>query len=112
MYGGNAVHRNLLCLSYADVRGRIFLVDLEEKRPVAFWEYGGAGDAESMSEMQEMQEMQDMQGMQGMHYADAGGVAMDAHCGIYVADTRNDQVRHFTPFGKELAALGEKRAGN
>ena len=49
MYGGIAVSRNLFCLTYTHVRGRVFLVDLEEKTPVDFWEFhgpdGGYADA-------------------------------------------------------------------
>ncbi len=85
MYGGIAVTRNILCLAYSDVAGRVFLADLDEKRPVAFWEYVGTGGS----------------------YADAGGVAMAEDHTIYVADTRNDIVRSFSVFGKAVGTLGE-----
>jgi sugar lactone lactonase YvrE len=84
MYGGIAVTGNLLCLSYSDAGGRVFLVDLDEKRPVAFWGYVGMNGG----------------------YADAGGVAMAADHTIYVADTRNDMVRCFSVFGKAVGTLG------
>ncbi len=84
MYGGIAVTGNILALSHADVSGRVFLVDLEEKRPVAFWEYVGTDGG----------------------YADAGGIAMAPDHTIYVADTRNDIVRRFSVFGKPVGTLG------
>jgi len=84
MYGGIAVSRNLLCLAYTDGRGRIFLVDLEGRQPVDFWEYTGADGG----------------------YSDAGGVAIDESFAIHVADTHSDSVRRFTAFGKELEPLG------
>ncbi len=31
---------------------------------------------------------------------------MDAHWGIFVVDTANDLLRHFSPFGKELESFG------
>jgi sugar lactone lactonase YvrE len=83
MFGGIAVRKNLLCLAYADARGRVCLFDLDEARLMSFWEYGLETG-----------------------YADAGGVAMTADFAIYVADTRNDQVRVFTPFGIEVGRLG------
>jgi hypothetical protein len=83
MFGGIAVARNLLCLAYSEARGKVFLVDLDERRTVSFWEYG-----------------------QENGYADAGGVAMAPDFSLYVADTRNDLVRWFTPFGVEIGRLG------
>ena len=83
MYGGIAVTGNILCLAYSDVAGRVFLADLDEKRPVAFWEYVGTGGS----------------------YADAGGIAMAEDHSIYVADTRNDIVRSFSVFGKAVGTL-------
>ncbi len=85
MFGGIAVAKNLLCLAYSEVRGKIFLFDLDERRLVSFWEYGPEEQA---------------------GYADAGGVAMALDFSIYVADTRNDVVRCFTPFGKQVRQLG------
>jgi len=85
MFGGIAVVRNLLCLAHSDVRGKVFLIDLDERRPVSIWEYGPDGGG----------------------YADAGGVAMASDFMLYVADTGNDVVRCFTPFGKEVGRIGE-----
>lgn len=85
MYGGIAVSRNLLCLTSTDARGRVFLFDLEERRPLEFWHYGDAEEG----------------------YADAAGVAVDDTFTIYVADARNDRLRRFTAFGKELPSFGE-----
>ncbi|MCA8957304.1 MAG: NHL repeat-containing protein [Planctomycetes bacterium] len=85
MYGGIAVARNLLCLTYTTDRGRVFLVDVEDKRPVDFWEFGDGADG----------------------YADAGGVAIDESFTIYVADTHGERVRRFTAFGKALSSFGQ-----
>ena len=84
MYGGVAVLNNLLCVSYTDVRGKIVLVDLADRRPVAFFEWGG--DTHS--------------------YADAGGIAFDDKTTLFVADAENHVVRRFTIFGKEIGRLG------
>lgn len=85
MYGGIAVTGNILALSCSDVGGRVVLVDLDEKRPVAFWEYVGPDGG----------------------YADAGGIAVTADHTIWVADTRNDIVRGFSVFGTAVGTLGE-----
>lgn len=84
MLGGIAVSGNLLCLTHTDSRGSVFLIDLDEKRLVSRWSYKGPDGG----------------------YADAAGVAMDAAYKIFVADTRNDRVRRFSPFGKEYPCLG------
>lgn len=84
MFGGIAIAKNLLCVATSDARGRVFLVDLDERRPVSYWEYGPSDGG----------------------YSDAGGVAMASDFSIYLADTRNDVVRRFTPFGKEVGHLG------
>ncbi|MEM7204148.1 MAG: NHL repeat-containing protein [Planctomycetota bacterium] len=84
MFGGIAVAKNLLCIAHSDVRGKVFLVDLDERRLVSVWDYGPDDGG----------------------YADAGGVAMAPDFTIYVADTRNDLVRRFSPFGKEIGRLG------
>lgn len=85
MFGGIAVVKNLLCLAHSDARGKVFLIDLDERRPVSVWDYGPDGGG----------------------YADAGGVAMATDFMLYVADTGNDLVRCFTPFGKEVGQIGE-----
>ncbi len=41
-------------------------------------------------------------------YADANGVAIGEDFSIYVADTRNDTVRRFTPFGKQVETIGDR----
>jgi sugar lactone lactonase YvrE len=85
MFGGIAVARNLLCIAHAEARGKVLLVDLDERRLVSCWDYGPDDG-----------------------YADAGGVAMADDFSIFVADTRNDVVRRFSPFGKELARFGHR----
>ena len=85
MYGGIAVARNLLCLTYTAGSGRVFLIDLEECKPMDLWKISG----------------------EDRTYSDAGGVAIDASFTIYVADTHGDLVRRFTAFGKELEPLGK-----
>lgn len=85
MSGGLAVLRNLLCVSFTDARGRIVLVDLADRRPVAFFEWGGEASA----------------------YADAGGVAFDDKTTLFVADAENHVVRRFTIFGKEIGRIGQ-----
>ena len=84
MFGGIAIARNLLCLTYSEAKGKVFLVDLDERRLMSYWEYEGLSGG----------------------YADAGGVAMAGDFSIYVADTANDVVRCFTPFGKEIGQIG------
>ena len=84
MSGGLAIRGNLLCVSYSDARGKIILIDSNDRRPVSFFEWGG-GDA---------------------GFADAGGVAIDESLTIWVADAHNHCVRRFTPFGKQLGQLG------
>lgn len=84
MFGGIAVAGNLLCVSYTDARGKMFLVDLEDRRVVSRWGFEGPDGG----------------------YADAGGVAMDSAYNIFVADTANDMLRRFTAFGRELARIG------
>lgn len=93
MFGGIAVSGNLLCVSHTDVRGNVFLVDLEDLRVASRWSYAGPDGG----------------------YADAGGIAMDAAYNIFVADTANDVVRRFTAFGREIERLGvtpERGAGS
>lgn len=84
MFGGCAVAGNLLCVACSDARGRVILVDLEERRPVSRFDYTGPGGG----------------------YAEAAGIAMDGEHSIFVADPANHVVRRFTLFGKELGHLG------
>lgn len=85
MFGGIAVSGNLLCIGYTAARGHLFLVDLEDLQVVSHWNW---------------------EGDEG--YGDAGGVAMDRDYNIYVADTRNDVVRRFSPFGREGRVYGQR----
>jgi hypothetical protein len=82
---GVALRSNLLCMSWTGARGRVFLVDLDARRVVSFFEFSGPDGG----------------------YADAAGVALAPDWSILVADTRNDVVRRFTPFGKQVASYGE-----
>lgn len=86
MYGGIAVAGNLLCVASSDARGRVFLIDVEDKRLASRWTYRGDSDPGGFS--------------------DAGGVAMDAGYSIWIADARNDVVRCFSPFGRAVGCLG------
>lgn len=86
MFGGIAVAGNLLCVSYTDVRGKVFLVDLDDRRLVSRWSYEGPGGS----------------------YADAGGIAMDESFHVFVTDTANDMVRKFSAFGRELSQYGDR----
>lgn len=83
MFGGIAVAGNLLCVAYSAARGHLFLVDLEDQGVASHWTWAGS------------------------RYGDAGGVAMDRDYNIWVADTRNDVVRRFSPFGRSLGELGD-----
>ncbi|MBX3462999.1 MAG: NHL repeat-containing protein [Planctomycetes bacterium] len=84
MAGGVAVRANLLCVTWSAARGHVFLFDLEAARPMSAWTL--PGDARG--------------------YSDAAGVAMDEHFHLFVADPRNDRVRHFSAFGRHLGDLG------
>lgn len=86
MFGGIAILRNLLCVAHGDVHGEVFLVDLDERRVISRIVLR---DADS-------------------EFTDAGGVAVDAGGSVYVADTRNDVVRRFTAFGREVARYGQR----
>jgi hypothetical protein len=85
MFGGIAVAKNLLCIAHGHVHGKVFLVDLDERRLVSFWQFHGPEGK----------------------YADAGGIAVDGSFKVYVADTTNGVVRRFTAFGKELNQYGK-----
>ena len=45
MAGGVAVASNLLCVAWSGARGRVFLFDLEERRPMSFWDLTARGEA-------------------------------------------------------------------
>jgi hypothetical protein len=84
MSGGLAVRANLLCVSHSSARGRIHLFDLEARAPLSRWDLpAGPGG-----------------------YSDAAGMAMDERFHLFVADTQNGCVRHFSAFGRHLADFG------
>lgn len=84
MVGGIAVRGNLLCVTWSAARGHVFLFDVEAGQRVSSWTLpaGPAG------------------------YCDAGGVAMDEHYHLFVADPHNDRVRHYNAFGRHLGDFG------
>lgn len=84
MTGGIAILRNLLCVAHGEAHGQVFLVDLDERRVISRI---AVRDAEH-------------------EFTDAEAVAVDASCSVYVADTRNDAVRRYTAFGREVARYG------
>lgn len=84
MSGGLAVSGNLLCIAFGDARGRVMLLDLDERHPVSLWPLDPADGG----------------------YSDAAGVALDHHYGLHIADTVNDRVRRYTAFGRRLEDLG------
>lgn len=84
MIGGLAVRNNLLCVTWSAGRGHVFLYDLEARECVSSWcvPVGPSG------------------------YSDAGGVTIDRHFRIFVADAHNQSVRRFNAFGQHLGDLG------
>jgi len=84
VFGGIAIAGNLLAVASTDARGRVFLFDLEDERLASSWSWSAADGGPS----------------------DAGGVAFDRAYNIYVADTRNDLVRCFSPFGMPVRVFG------
>jgi sugar lactone lactonase YvrE len=84
MSGGLAIANNLLCLTATAAFGRVFLVDVDERRVVNCFEFRGPDGG----------------------FADAAGVAFGDDFSVYVADPRNDVVRRFTPFGKPVGTIG------
>ncbi|MBL8732046.1 MAG: hypothetical protein JNN13_06725 [Planctomycetes bacterium] len=84
MLGGLAVRGNLLGVTYSASRGHVFLFDLEARQRVSAWTLpAGRGG-----------------------YADAGGLAIDEHFHLYVADPHGDRVCHFSAFGRHLGDFG------
>jgi len=73
-----------LCVTFTTARGRVVLFDLEARQLMSHWSLpaGTAG------------------------YSDAGGVAMDDRFHLFVADTCNDRLRHYSAFGRHLTDLG------
>lgn len=84
MSGGVAVSANLLCVAWSGAHGRVFLFDLDERRPLSYWSLLAPGGK----------------------WSDAGGVAIDRDFTIYVADAANDRVRRYSAFGVEKDPLG------
>lgn len=84
MIGGLAVRNNLLCVTWSAGRGHVFLYDLEAAERVSSW-ISPVGDS---------------------GYSDAGGVTIDRHFRIFVADAPNNCVRRFNAFGQSLGELG------
>lgn len=84
MFGGIAIAGNLLAVASTDARGRVFLFDLEDERLASSWSWSADDGGPS----------------------DAGGVAFDRAYNIYVADTRCDVVRCFSPFGLPVRVFG------
>lgn len=85
LFGGLAISGNLLAVASTDARGRIFLFDLSDERLASSWSWSAEDGGPS----------------------DAGGVAFDAAYNIYVADTRCDLVRAFSPFGMPVRSFGQ-----
>lgn len=84
MFGGIAFLRDLLCLAHGAAHGEVFLIDLDQRRVVSRIQVR-AGDAD---------------------FTDASAVAIDGSCSVYVADARNDLVRRYTAFGREVGRYG------
>lgn len=74
----------MLAVASTDARGRVFLFDLEDERLASSWSWSADDGGPS----------------------DAGGVAFDRAYNIYVADTRCDLVRCFSPFGLPVRDFG------
>lgn len=84
MIGGLAVRSNLLCVTWSAGRGHVFLYDLDARERMSSWTtpVGASG------------------------FSDAGGVAVDAHFRLFVADPQNQCVRRYNAFGQHLGDLG------
>jgi hypothetical protein len=89
MTGGLAVRANLLCVTFSSARGRVLLFDLDARRLMSHWTLPASPAG----------------------YSDAGGVAMDEHFHLFVADACNDRVRHYSAFGRHLGDLGVEPGG-
>jgi hypothetical protein len=84
MLGGLALHRNLLAVTYTMRHGHVLLFDLASRRRVAAFPLppGDQGDS------------------------DAAGIAIDAHCELFIADPRNHRVCRTSVFGRLAATYG------
>jgi hypothetical protein len=84
MYGGLAVRANLLCVTWSSGRGRVLLFDLDARELLSQWTIQAPPAG----------------------YSDASSVAMDEHFHLFIADTTNNRVRHYSAFGRHLADIG------
>ncbi len=86
VFGGIAILRNLIGIAHGEAHGQVFLIDLNDRRVVSRIVVREPGDA----------------------FTDAGALAIDASCSLYVADTRNDLVRRYTAFGRQVLSYGQR----
>lgn len=86
MAGGLAVRANLLCVTWSSGRGHVLLFDLEARELLSQWAVPAPDRG----------------------YSDAAAVAMDEHFHLFLADTCNDRVRHYSAFGRHLGDLGRE----
>lgn len=84
MTGGVCVRGNLLCVTWSSARGHVFLFDLQARQPMSDWRLPAAPTG----------------------YSDAGGVGIDDHYHLFVADPAAGLVRHYSAFGRHLGDLG------
>lgn len=84
MYGGLAVRANLLCVTWSSGRGRVLLFDLEARQLLSQWTVQAPPAG----------------------YSDASSVAMDERFHLFIADTTNNRIRHYSAFGRHLADIG------
>lgn len=88
VFGGIAILRNLIGIAHGEAHGQVFLFDLRDRRVVSRVAVRAPDNA----------------------FTDAGALAIDASCSLYVADTRNDVVRRYTAFGREVLTYGHSVA--
>ncbi|HEB52004.1 MAG TPA: hypothetical protein ENI87_01985 [bacterium] len=84
MIGGLSIQGNLLCVTWSAGRGHVFLYDLEAGERLSSWTLPAGPSG----------------------FSDAGGVAVDEHFRVFVADACNDCVHRFNAFGQNLGRLG------
>lgn len=85
MTGGVCVRGNLLCVTWSSARGHVFLFDLQARQSLSAWELPAAPTG----------------------YSDAGGIGIDDHYHLFVADPGAALVRHYSAFGRHLGDLGQ-----
>ena len=86
VFGGIAILRNLLGIAHGEAHGQVFLFDLDARRVVSRIVVHASDES----------------------FTDAGALAIDASCSVYVADTRNDLVRRYTAFGRQVLTYGQR----